>query len=373
MKRLFVTFVSLSFFAATAISQGKNPVFTLPAGQHDLQELTALAAQIQRAPIRFDRTELAKAADLSVTLQTELRLDATGYREVVAALLFEQGLVLSDSENGTKVATVRSEEERGRFVVCTPEQVFANRFHGQRVRTSVPSRPDDLIRIHAIRPHVHNEAPGLWVHDRGDTVELTGTVDEVRFGLRLLAMFGDEPVAPANRPQWPAGQTLSWPGGRMLLADLIARFANELDANVLGEPEHRMLDLGEPATMTPDEWFAEATRVLANHHCALVCHHVGSRLFAMRSLLEPTCLQANAQAHYVPCEDVADEPTAAAIMTKVQLHKLSSMDGFLALRRFMAQNPATTMSSLGERTVVLVGPSHQVAHHVDVLLQTDSH
>ena len=378
MKHLPVTLVSIALLATSALAQVRDAVFTMPAGDHQLHELAGLSAQIRRRPLQCDVAGLSKQVGLTVTLQTELQLDAKAHQEVVAALLRDRGLLLVAGERFDRVVTVRSQCDAQASIARTPEQVLANPTQLEWVTTSIPATADSLTHIHALRPYFRNDPPGLSVHNINGQVEFTGMSYQVGFALRMMQMFAGSTPADVAQPVWHGEGQVTWPGGRMTLRTFVGVFTSTLDANLLhanaaGAVDHKTIDLGDAASMTRSEWFAEATRVLANHDCAMVCRHPGARLFALRSIQDPSYRDANVRANYVPSHEVEQYASAGVIMTTVDLQQLRSFDGFMVLRGAIAENRATTICSLDHNTLVLCGPSHQVAHHVDLLLQADSH
>lgn len=369
----FAALSLLSIATATGQDQAapRTPTFTLSAGDHNVASLVELTAQVRGRPMELDAETTSLLRRRTVVVQRELRLEADAFVDVTTTLLHGYDLVFPAPQYGNRIVRIESAFAAELFVTRSPQQILTNVSGIEYARTVAMSH-DPIVHMNALRPLFGWGGPhSLDIQAGDDELVLTGTSDKIRCALKVLALLeGTEPAA-TSQPTFADGPTIAWPGGKMAADRFVAKFATALDANVVGELSRAELDLGERAQLTPEGWYARATKALFEAQLVLVPSIANARLFTMRSLHGNQARQFTWHADYVPSECIANRDVVDPTMTTVTLHNISANEAMRNLLPKLATATLTSIGTINEDTFLLCGPRPCVADLVAAIRSLD--
>ncbi len=236
---------ALSLSPSPAQQKPPAPTFHVPAGEHTLAHLIDQAQNALRVPIACSRDTLDAAVEPSVHLQAGLRLDATGWEDVLSALLFARGLVLTRSPDRKGIEVLPVGDGRGAWIAeraetVTLAELLARPARCRPVRVTVPFAAGLVVATTMLRPMMAmKDAPMLDLAEAEGGCTLTGLNGEVLQCLRSLAPADPElqkALAPAAPPAWPRPLPASrhrLPAGTFSARELVDLLARELGRNIL--------------------------------------------------------------------------------------------------------------------------------------------
>jgi len=363
----------LSIVAATAQDRATQqaPTFTLAAGYHNMASLVELTAQVRGHAIQLAPETTAMLRRRTVVVQRELQLEADAFVDVATTLLHGHDLVFAAPAHGNRILKLEAAYEGELFVERSPEEILADASGIEYARTVATSH-NPVVHLNALRPLFGWGGPhSLDIQVGDEELVMTGTSDKIRCALKVLALLEGTTPAASAQPTFDDGPMLAWPGGKMAVNTFIAKFANALDANVVGDLNRAELDLGKRANLTPREWFARATEALFEAQLVLVPSMGSQRLFTIRSLHGTQCRQFTWHADYVPCDQLGQSNAVDPTMTTVTLQNVATNTAMAKLMPKLATARFTSIGMIDDNTFLLCGPRPSVAEHAATLRAFD--
>lgn len=386
MKLRIPPFLAILLIPATVLAQhgpapepaaARSPQFTLPAGQHRLDELIGLLGQIRKTTIRCERDEIALGLG-PVALQRELLLDGAAFDDVVTTLLFYRGLiVVPDAAQGLQVIALDDAERlRSAAVGRTAAEILARPGRLEFATTKVPAGKLPMAgRIGVLRALFGmNRVPwAMQMVADGEDMRLTGSTEQLAVALRVLQLLDDTAPTVAPAVAWAGAAPLSWPGGRMTQAAFLQLFANTLDANVLGEVGGGEVDLGAPARLPAAEWFSRATVALDAIDEVIVAAAAPHRVFLLRSKHEARFREVIWRSGFESNEQVAKSTAVRPVLTVYALQHISSAAATNQLRPMLRGLGSSTLvvGTLSPSRLLVGGLRDEVARVIEQLHKVD--
>ena len=364
---------------AAPVRPSKPASFTLPAGEHGLSELLNLLGQIRKCEIGCAAAELDAVDNQKVLLQRELQLSDAEFEDVVTTLLFYRGLVVVPGDRpGHQQAIAMLDKTRLQEAAAprTTAEILARPNRLEFATTILPTDPSQtLLRLNMLRPFFaatgrtepqgDDHAAGRRRHptDRLDRAARLRAEDD-----RLLDGVKPDPAPPID---WPAG-TLPWPGGKTTLTKFLATFTSSLNANVIGYPADREVDLGAAEQLPAADWWSRATIVLRSIDLTIVPVVAGSRVFLLRALNERGANEIQWRAAYEAPETLLQ---ATAIVPVMTLHECKHVGIDVAMRAvrpaFGKPGGTLTAASTGPTGLLFVGLRDDVAKALQMVRAAD--
>jgi hypothetical protein len=189
----------------------------------------------------------------------------------------------------------------------------------------------------------------------GDQMRLCGSTEQMAFALRLLQMVDD--IAPTLPPpvSWAGAQPLDWPGGKMTGAAFVKRFADTLDANLIGAVANGEVELGAPQKLSPADWFARATAVLHSIGHVVFPVEPAQRVFVLRSKPEVRCREVTWYSAFETSQQVKANPAVRSVVTAWALQHIQARSALDQLLPFAQTRPDLTFSTLSPSRLVIAG------------------
>ncbi|HZN38568.1 MAG TPA: hypothetical protein VFD82_07175 [Planctomycetota bacterium] len=330
--------LALATGLAAQVDAGPRPAtraaqFTLPAGDHDLGALVDLLGQIRKAKIECDLAGLDPEAK-RIHLQSELRLDADAWSDVVTIMLRSRDLLLVPAEvTGDGTEGKGAAAATSRVVLVTRDNV-KSLMDGAEARdpAEVLARPNQIamvrsfydckkmqapIAINMSRPFFASVGgvPAVTLTAENNRIVVAGCTDDVACVLRYLRAAdgqgdGATPRAPAALP---AGPETAWPERDLDVAAFLTETARALGANILWRSREtdaaKPVAAGAPRRLGPAAWYVEATRALRASDIVLVPLDEGRRVFEAVALNGPRRRWATQRARECTAEQVLAKET----------------------------------------------------------------
>lgn len=361
----------------------KAAVFTLPAGQHSVAELINLLGQIRKCEIHHDPAELDDNGDHKIVLQRELQLDGDAFEDVVTTILFYRQLMVvpGDKPPAQRAIAMKDAEELRRAASArTADEILSRPSRAEFVSTTLPPGPvPDVVRINMLRPFFANAGrPSPWqmnINLVDDKIQLTGTTEQLAFALNIVGLLSGDAKRPSSPAiAWRSTEPLPWPGGKMPLTALMKLFTDTLDANLIGEPSDREVDLGARAQLPAAEWFARATAVVRSIDEVIVPVVHSHRVFLLRSLANRGADEVMWRSSFESPEEVSRATSIVPVITEFVCKHARANEAMRAVRPILGR-PLSTMilgafSAKNDR-LLISGLRNEVAEVLDVLRKAD--
>ncbi|MCU0864968.1 MAG: hypothetical protein MUC36_14355 [Planctomycetes bacterium] len=176
---------------------------------------------------------------------------------------------------------------------------------------------------------------------------------------------------PAPAVGWPAG-TLPWPGGRMLLTKFLAAFSSTLNANLIGSPDRREVDLGAAEQLTAAQWWSRATMVLRSVDHAIVPVVPSCRVFLLRELKDRGAKEIYWRAAFEPPEAVLQATAIEPVMTLHECKRIRVDVAMRIIRPPVGERASTlTVARTSSSGLLLVGLRDDVAQALRLVREAD--
>ena len=364
---------------AAPVRPGKPASFTLPAGEHGLSELLNLLGQIRKCEIGCAAADLDAVDKQKVLLQRELQLSDAEFEDVVTSLLFYRGLVVVPGDRpGHQQAIAMLDKARLQEAAAprTTAEILLRPNRIEFATTILPTDPSQLeLRLNMLRPFfAATGRPNPWAMTVGKAeggIQLTGSTEQLVSALKTIGLLDGVKPEPAPPIDWPSG-TLSWPGGKTTLTKFLAAFTASLDANLIGNPAEREVDLGAPEQLSAAAWWSRATMVLRAIDTAIVPVVPQSRVFLLRALNDRGAREIQWRAAY---EDPETLLQATAIVPVMTLHECKHVGIDVAMRAvrpaFGKPGGTLTAASTGPTGLLFVGLRDDVAKALQLVRAAD--
>jgi hypothetical protein len=364
----------------TAPSRPSKPAsFTLPAGEHGLTELVNLLGQIRKCEIACAAADLDAVDNQKVLLQRELQLSDAEFEDVVTTLLFYRGLVVVPGDRpGHQQAIAMLDKTRLQEAAAprTTAEILARPNRLEFATTILPTDPSQtLLRLNMLRPIFaatgRPNPRAMTMQQAEGGIRLTGSTEQLACALKTIGLLDGVKPEPEPPIDWPAG-TLPWPGGKTTLTKFLAAFTSSLDANVIGYPADREVDLGTAEQLPAADWWSRATIVLRSIDLTIVPVVAGSRVFLLRALNERGANEIQWRAAYEAPEALLQ---ATAIVPVMTLHECEHVGFDVAMRAirpaFGKPGGTLTVVSTGPRRALFVGLRDDVAKALRLVFAAD--
>ena len=368
--------------------------FTLPAGDHDLGALVDLLGQIRKAKIECDLAGLDPEAK-RIHLQSELRLDADAWSDVVTIMLRSRDLLLVPEEvTGDGTAAKGAAAATSRVVLVTrnnlkslmdgaegrdPAEVLARPNQIAMVRSFYDCKKIQApIAINMSRPFFASvgSLPAMTLTAENKRIVAVGCTDDVACWLRyMLAADGQAGATPQAPSPLPAGPETAWPERDLDVAAFLTETARVLGANILWRSKEtaaaKPVAAGSPRRLGPAAWYVEATRALRASDIVLVPLDTGRRVFDAVALNGPrqrwaTHLARECTAEQLLAKDIPIEPVW--LLSRVQ--HVDAMKIVNQLRPTLARKHGLSVGCF-EGGLVFWGLSDDVASALEVARTLD--
>jgi hypothetical protein len=358
--------------------------FTLPAGDHDLGALVDLLGQIRKTKIECDLEGLDPEAK-QIHLQSELRLDADAWSDVVTIMLRSRDLLLvpADAAATSRVVLVTRnnvEALRENAEARDPAEVLARPNQIAMVRSFHDCKKvQPLIAVNMSRPFFASvgSLPAITLTTENKRIVAVGCTDDVACWLRYMRAAdgqadGATPQAPAALP---AGPETAWPERDLDVAAFLTETARVLGANILWRSKEtaaaKPVAAGAPRRLGPAAWYVEATRALRAIDIVLVPLDAGRRLFDAVALNGPRQrwamqLARECTAEQLLAKDIPIEPVW--LLSRVQ--HVDAMKIVNQLRPTLARKHGLSVGCF-EGGLVFWGLSDDVASALEVARTLD--
>ena len=355
----------------------KAPVFTLPAGQHGLAELVNLLGQIRNCEIDCAAAELDAVDNQKVLLQRELQLAAPEFEDVVTTVLFYRGLVVvPDQRAGRQRAIAMRDRVRlhDSAVARTAAELLARPSRIEFATTILRTDPSEIMQrknVLCLLVSSMGSPHPVTVQDVDGGMQLTGSTEQLAHALKAIGLLDGVQPEPAPAIGWPAG-TLPWPGGKMRLTKFLAAFSSNLNANLIGSPDGREVDLGAAEQLSAAQWWSRATVVLRSVDHAIVPVVPSSRVFLLRELNDRGAKEIYWRAAFEAPEAVLQAAAIEPVMTLHECKHISIDVAMRIVRPPVGKRASTlTVARTGPTGLLFVGLRDDVAQAVQSLREAD--
>ena len=390
MQHLSSVALAVSLTTVIAAQEAvRRPSFVLAAGLHSATALIEQVGLVRKVPIKTAAELRDALAERSVHVPVELRLAPTDFDVVATNVLLHEGVLLvADAGALRPVLLARCQFQTEAFdareplgamaVDRTPEEVLAGTRGIELVRTRVSLReagpPMAHMMLRVMTPRTP-QRPGLVARPEQGELVLTGTTDEVGFALRMLQVL-DDPASASVAPaiKWTTSDELPWPGGRRSRAAFDALVATTLDASVLDAvhpTDAESVDLGDPAELSPEAWFARATEVYGAHDTALLPVVPQHRVFVRLSTRGDRRSEIMLRAVYVPAAHLDEPAPLQPVITRIALRHIQGAAAQNDLRAAGIPR-GISIGSIGRDGLLLTGMRADVATTVAKLRDLDT-
>jgi hypothetical protein len=380
--------LALATGLAAQVDAGGRPApraeqFTLPAGDHDLGALVDLLGQIRKTKIECDLEGLDPETK-RIHLQSELRLDADAWSDVVTIMLRSRDLLLvpADAAATSRVVLVTRnnvEALRENAEARDPAEVLARPNQIAMVRSFYDCKKvQPLIAVNMSRPLFASvgSLPAMTLTAENKRIVAVGCTDDVACWLRyMLAADGQAGATPQAPSALPAGPETAWPERDLDVAAFLTETARVLGANILWRSKEtaaaKPVAAGAPRRLGPAAWYVEATRALRASDIVLVPLDAGRRLFDAVALNGPrqrwaTQLARECTAEQLLAKDIPIEPVW--LLSRVQHVDATKIVN--QLRPTLARKHGLTVGCF-EGGLVFWGLSDDVASALEVVRTLD--
>jgi hypothetical protein len=363
----------------TPIPPTKAASFTLPAGQHALTELVNLLGQIRNCEIDCAVEELAAVDDQKVLLQRELQLTAPEFEDVVTTVLFYRGLVVvpGDRAGRQRAITVLDKARLHETAIArTTAEILARPSRIEFASTLLPTDPSQLeLRLNILRPFfaaIGRPNPWAMTMDKAEGgIQLTGSTEQIGYALKMIGLLDGVRPQPAPAIEWQVAM-LAWPGGKMPLTKFLAAFTANLDANLIGDPVDRQVDLGAQEQLSPAAWWTRATMVLRAIDIAIVPVVPQSRVFLLRALNDRGAREIQWRAAFEAPDAVLQEAAIVPVMTVHECKHVDVSAARGAMRPAFGKPGGTlTVVSTNPTSLLFVGLRDDVAKALQLVRAAD--
>ena len=391
--------LALATGLAAQVDAGGQPAaraaqFTLPAGDHDLGALVDLLGQIRKEKIECDLKGI-DPEERRIHLQSELRLDADAWSDVVTTLLRSRNLLVLPADAEGDGPLVKGAAAPSRVVLVTrnnsnalmdeaeardPAEVLARPNQIAMVRSFYDCKKmEPLIAINMSRPFFASvgSPPAVTLKVENKRIVVVGFTDDVASVLRYLSAAdgqgdGSTPRAPAALP---AGPETAWPERDLGVAAFLTETARVLGANILWRKREtdaaKPIVVGAPRRLGPAAWHVEATRALRASDFVLVPLDTGRRVFDAVALNGPRQRWATQHARECTAEqllakDIPIEPVW--VLTRTQ--HVAAVKIVNELRPTLARKHGLSVGCF-EGGLILWGLSDDVAGALEVARTLD--